>query len=59
METKKVAASEEKKTTSITTARKSRKRKPKSGSSDFLFYISLVSIVGLSAVIVVRMVKAA
>ena len=59
VETKKVAASEEKKTTSITTARKSRKRKPNSGSSDFLFYISLVSIVGLSAVIVVRMVKAA
>ena len=59
VETKKVVASEEKRTTSITTTRKSRKRKPKSGSSDFLFYISLVSIVGLSAVIVVRMVKAA
>ena len=60
METKKVVAPEEKKTTSITTAKKPRKRKPKSGgSSDFLFYISLVSIVGLSAVIVVRMVKAA
>jgi len=39
-------------------SRKSRKRKVKSGSSDFLFYISLVSIVGISAVLVVRMVKA-
>ena len=39
-------------------SKKPRKRKVKSGSSDFLFYISLVSIVGISAVLVVRMVKA-
>ena len=39
-------------------SKKPRKRKVKTGSSDFLFYISLVSIVGISAVLVVRMVKA-
>merc|ERR1712037_1066133 len=39
-------------------SKKPRKRKVKSGSSDFLFYISLVSIVCISAVLVVRMVKA-
>ena len=39
-------------------SKKPRKRKVKNGSSDFLFYISLVSIVGISAVLVVRMVKA-
>ena len=39
-------------------SKKPRKRKVKSGSSDFLFYISLVSLVGISAVLVVRMVKA-
>ena len=39
-------------------SKKPRKRKVKSGNSDFLFYISLVSIVGISAVLVVRLVKA-
>ena len=39
-------------------SKKPRKRKVKNGSSDFFFYISLVSIVGISAVLVVRMVKA-
>ena len=39
-------------------SKKVRKRKAKNGSSDLLFYISLVSIVGISAVMVVRMVKA-
>ena len=60
LERNKVLAPEEKKATSITKDKKPRKRKSKSGgSSDFLFYISLVSIIGLSAVIVVKMVKAA
>ena len=59
LERNKVLAPEEKKATSITKDKKPRKRKSKSGgSSDFLFYISLVSIIGLSAVIVVKMVKA-
>jgi len=39
-------------------SKKPRKRKVKSGNSDILFYISLVSIVGISAVLVVRLVKA-
>ena len=39
-------------------SKKPRKRKTRSGSSDFLFYISLVSIVGISAVLVVRLAKA-
>ena len=39
-------------------SKKVRKRKAKNGSSDLLFYISLVSIVGISAVMVVRMAKA-
>ena len=59
LERNKVLAPEEKKATSITKDKKPRKRKSKiGGSSDFLFYISLVSIIGLSAVIVVKMVKA-